>query len=252
MLFTSLQLTKELFTHSIVDLDDRRYDNVIESLIKLVNQLPNKDVAYSNPKGEPLTLPFLYPGKKKPADRFKLDNDALTFKYMGRVGFSTLLKDIEDGHNRGYTATMIFGTIGYGKSHILAAMACYYHQKGRKVVYIPDCHSLIEDPLDYLKSAFYLTFHNDDENQHQIAQCSTLENIETFCSYYKGCLLFIIDQWNALDGDNDIKSHLEHVVFRHYLIMAASANTKTMVEYDEHKQLNINLIKMYGGLTQVH
>src|SRR5215813_2130876 len=103
---------------------------------------------------------------------------------------------------------MVVGTIGYGKSHILAAMACYWLKKGEPVVYVPDCQELLEDPINYLKPAFYLTFHNNQQAQREIAQCNTLEEIKDFCNRSPMQFYFIMDQWNALDSKEEMKRHM--------------------------------------------
>lgn len=45
-------------------------------------------------------------------------------------------------------------TMGYGKSHILAALACLLSRLKCHVVLIPDCKQMVLDPLSYIQSAF--------------------------------------------------------------------------------------------------
>lgn len=51
---------------------------------------------------------------------------------MGREEFARVLHKIEDLKiPLGYSKFHIYGSIGYGKSHILAAMACLLFQQGK-------------------------------------------------------------------------------------------------------------------------
>jgi chromosomal replication initiation ATPase DnaA len=47
------------------------------------------------------------------------------------------LKIVREGCT--YTAVWLYGTQGYGKSHLLAILACYLAAQDERVIYIPDC-----------------------------------------------------------------------------------------------------------------
>ena len=41
----------------------------------------------------------------------------------------------------------VYGSMGYGKSHMLAALACLLVKQNERVIYFPDCRSMLESPL---------------------------------------------------------------------------------------------------------
>lgn len=47
------------------------------------------------------------------------------------------------------------------ESHMLAALACLLTKDGRRVVYLPDCRSMLRGPEWYLRSALLLAFADD-------------------------------------------------------------------------------------------
>jgi hypothetical protein len=80
---------------------------IIKDIMKLDENEPN----YSNPKMF-LTLPFLYPGKKKPVDRFTIYNDHF-FTFMGRKEFRNTLETIYKLRSgSGYMKLFINGNVG--------------------------------------------------------------------------------------------------------------------------------------------
>lgn len=107
----------------------------------------------------------------------------------------------------------LHGTPGAGKSHMLAALTCLLLQEGQKVVYIPDCRGLLRDAFSCLRHSLQLAFHGPSDAGHRqyLEQCTTVQQLSTFCDWasLEFCLLFIIDQTNALDphGDRVIVLH---------------------------------------------
>lgn len=101
-------------------------------------------------------LPFPYCGDV-PAQRFTI-NSAWSYSYMGREKFSDLYEEIKLLQPNTYRKIFVHGTIGYGKSHILAAMVCYLLKSGKKVVYLPDCRGLYKNFKIYLRRALYISF----------------------------------------------------------------------------------------------
>ncbi|KAF8430900.1 hypothetical protein BGX38DRAFT_1230439 [Terfezia claveryi] len=90
----------------------------------------------------------------------------------------------------------LHGTVGAGKSHLLAAITCLLIKEGHKVVYLPDCRSLLKNTFGYLRSALRLTFHKDMERAVFLDNCETLQHLEKFCDAASSelRLLFIVDQ----------------------------------------------------------
>ena len=216
---------------------------------------------YSNPENI-IEIPFPFLSFVQPTDRFNLDAGG-NFAYMGREGFSRVLKFFDN--SRRYRWLRIYGSIGYGKSHILAAMACYLFQQGKRVVYLPDCRPMVKDFLEYLRCGLLLAFGDSESHQIEIVKCLSVDAIRSFCktiTYYGIHLYFIVDQLNALDeeGTNkddlpnskkiEISSDLDKITSGHFVIKSASANYKAAM-YMSYKQMSEMKISFFGGLTKV-
>lgn len=192
--------------------------------------------------------------------------DDATFTYMGREGFAQVLAEIGKLRKYGYTRLYVYGTIGYGKSHILAAMTCLLVQQGKRVVYLPDCRAMIADFLKYIKSGFLLAFGDSESHQLGIQSFGSVDEIKAFCELIvvrdKIRLYFIVDQMNAFDTEgtnkddvsNDVKSRirtsLSEIMFEHFVIESASANYQSAM-YMQQKQLSKSKLSLMGGLTKV-
>ena len=100
---------------------------------------------------------------------------------MGRTKFKELLqelKKVQESDN--YSTVWLYGTQGYGKSHLLAALVCYLAAQDERVVYIPDCRALLEDPVEYLQAAMLFAWADDIAIQKTIMTLNTLEEIKEF------------------------------------------------------------------------
>ena len=66
---------------------------------------------------------------------------------MGRENFEILLREFHAMQKScDTTALWLYGTQGYGKSHILAAFVSYPCARGNeRVTYIPDCRELLSN-----------------------------------------------------------------------------------------------------------
>jgi len=97
-----------------------------------------------------------------------------------------------------HQAIYIYGSRGYGKSHIFATLTCLLVCSSTRVIYIPDCHAMMHDLLQYLQVAFLFTFADpaSSTQQENIHQCKAVNNLISFAQWYKthGRLCFIIDQ----------------------------------------------------------
>ncbi|PKK57888.1 hypothetical protein RhiirC2_763739, partial [Rhizophagus irregularis] len=178
---------------------------------------------------------------------------------MGRTKFEQVLEDINKLRPRSYMKLFIYGTVGYGKSHILTAIACFLFRTRRRVVFLPDCRQLAVDPVEYIKLALFLTYENDDVKISEINACEDFCQIIKFCKSLEEKLYFIVDQMNALDeGDNtgislekkrQIRENLDKMVDNHFYIMSSSANNKTMLHLMA-KQTGELKIKLFGGFDE--
>ncbi|KAF0541712.1 hypothetical protein F8M41_005199 [Gigaspora margarita] len=225
----------------------------MESIMKL----PDICNAYSSPKNF-LSLPFPYPGSNIPVDRFAINEDGF-FAFMGRKKFINVLNEINTLKARtGYIEMFIYGTVGYGKSHILAAIACFLLRNGRRVVYLPDCRKLAVDPVEYIKSALFLTYVDDDTKTNEINACESFDQIIKFCRSLDA-LYFIVDQMNALDDCNNtginlvqkrnIKENVDKLCWDHFYIKSFSTNNHAVL-YLKQKQTNEKKIILYGGFDE--
>ncbi|KAL1916623.1 uncharacterized protein VTP21DRAFT_5327 [Calcarisporiella thermophila] len=229
---------------------------------RIMTETPRDPEEFSDPS-KLIKLPFPFLGLL-PVDRFNITDGC--FIYMGREGFARVLAEIENFRDPSYYNRLyVYGSIGYGKSHILAAMACLLFQQGKRVVYLPDCRAMAQNFLRYLKEALLLTFGDSESYQLEILKCDTTEKINAFCDEIFDRdsirLYFIIDQLNALDHElvnrdnicNTIKSSiqvcLDQIMYSHYAIKSASANFQSAIHM-EQKQLSEKKIALLGGLTK--
>jgi hypothetical protein len=216
---------------------------------------------YSDP-GKVLNLPFPSPNAKP--TRFSMTNNA--FSYMGREKFNSLwttwlkIKDVPDR----YRGIYVYGTMGYGKSHILAAFTCLLMRQGERVIYVPDCRKALQTPLTYLRDAFLFAFHDDPECQARISGFNELKDLQSFSQEWPRSkrLCFIIDQINALDVEEDGKDSISEprknqlreffdlATYSHISIKSASANHKT-ARHMEQKQTDEEKLAFLGGMTAV-
>ena len=215
---------------------------------------------YSDPT-QVINLQFPFLGIP-PKNRFKLSNHM--FAYMGREGFRELWEGISKMENDGWNKLFLYGTAGYGKSHMLAALACLLISQGKGVVYLPDCRAMLQCFVRYIKEALLLTFGDSPKRQKQVEKLETEKDIEAFLYDHARLerLYFIVDQINALEStamaDQDIASNamktdavkwLGEFSFAHCLIESASPNYRTF-QYMKQKQTNDIKIATQGGLSQ--
>jgi len=209
-------------------------------------------------------LPFPFLGRV-PSDRFSLD-DHDRFRFYGRQQFREIYDAVKSLKYRGTSRYYLQGTLGSGKSHILAALTCLLMKEGHRVVYLPDCRALALDLFGYLQFALVLAYHGASETQAReyLERCQTIEQLTTFCVKASADhrLLLIIDQANALDPQDeaidgitleakrDARSLLDKITARHLKLASATANYQHGVA-DQYKQTGERRIHMYGGLTDV-
>ncbi|RGB41573.1 hypothetical protein C1646_739046 [Rhizophagus diaphanus] len=230
-----------------------------QKIMEDIKKLPEDRNVYSNPKNS-LLLPFPFLGERKPVERFSIDDDK--FLYMGRKVFDKVLNTINElKSGNGYMDFFIYGTMGYGKSYILATIVCFLLKTRKRVVYLPDCRELARKPEYYIKSALFLTYSDDSVKMSEIQSCVTLDDIIEFCnpSEQKEPLYFIVDQINALDSHDDtgideslkkkIKSSLNEMAINNYYIKSSSANNISALHLSI-KQANEKKIELYGGFDE--
>ena len=125
---------------------------------------------YCNPK-KLLKLLFPFPDELL-VDQFKFDKKD-QFLYYGCQSFWRLYQIATMMLLHGRRLYFVHGTLGSGKSHMLAALACALIKSGKRVVYLLDCWGLLKAPFRYLCSALQLTFAKDKDCRHwQYLDCS--------------------------------------------------------------------------------
>ena len=183
---------------------------------------------------------------------------------MGREKFEELLAEVNKLEYHVNVKLFFYGSIGYGKSYMLAALACLLIQQGRRVVYLPDCRILIENMLEYVKASLLLTFGDKPDYQAKINELEGEDDIYEFLERLaekKIYLYFIVDQRNALDPEegedgitkkvrNNAMQCLAKFMSLHFSITSSSANDRAERNV-KAKQMNRTLIKVYGGFSEV-
>ncbi|PKY56987.1 hypothetical protein RhiirA4_448894 [Rhizophagus irregularis] len=92
-----------------------------QKIMEDIKKLPDDPNVYSNPENL-ISLPFPFIGERRPVERFSIRDNK--FLYMGRKAFDKVLKTINELESgNGYMDFFIYGTMGYGKSYILATIS---------------------------------------------------------------------------------------------------------------------------------
>ena len=215
----------------------------------------------SNPAFE-FRLPFPFVGSAVPKrfeDANSTNNDS--WLYMGREKFADLIDEFRrircDPH---WTALYVYGTKGYGKSHLLAAFVCVLAVGMVEVVYIPESREFRRNPVKYMKTAMLFAWADDKSVQQEIVALETQKGIYEFLDRRENAVL-VFDQLNALqkkEGDDEsevrakgeLRQWLERLCAGHKSILSSSTNNRTFLE-EQLKDSSIEIMYAYGGLTEV-
>jgi hypothetical protein len=201
------------------------------------------------------TFPFPFVGPEAPV-RFKLVEE--NWQYVGRTKFKELVQEFKEvQESKNVFAVWLYGTQGYGKSHLLAALVCYLAAQDERVVYISDCRRLLDNPVRYFRAAMLFAWADDIATQEDIMALNTLEEIDKFF-YSDEKVLFVIDQMNALEIDGlrekekreNLSNWIKSFTYGHKTVYSSSTNNA-----DYHKQASsqnqCRMVPVYGGLTEV-
>lgn len=206
-------------------------------------------------------LPFPFVFHTLPR-RFKFSsNDGDEYwMYSGREIFAELLhnlREVRESYQK--SGFWLYGTRGYGKSHLLSALVCYLTAGGERVVYIPDCRECVKDPVPYIRAAMLFAWGDDDQRE----SIMLLDTMELIYRYFQsaGSVIFVIDQLNALacsevDSQElkERKGELEQWLVRyrtgHKCILSTSANFQTFLQTETTQASELRL-HVYGGFTTV-
>lgn len=185
-------------------------------------------------------------------------NGVQHFEYMGRSKFGELRERMKEKRFLdSYERLYVYGTSGSGKSHILAALVCQLIREGERVVYLPDCYRLLEDPAQVIWHALLFAFY-DTTDLDTIRNCNDVDALIAFMSQQR-YLYVVVDQMNALElSANDeraakksqVRDWLDRMKRNHRYIFSASANEKSSREA-HMKQSGIAVFYILGGMTKV-
>ncbi|KIW99565.1 uncharacterized protein Z518_11304 [Rhinocladiella mackenziei CBS 650.93] len=182
------------------------------------------------------------------------------WRYVGRTKFKQLVKTLDEVrcYDR-YMSVWLYGTQGYGKSHLLAALVCYLTAQDERVVYIPDCRSLLVDPIVYIKTAMLFAWADDVIIQKEIPPLNTTDQIKAFISSQEN-VIFVIDQMNAFKTTDphepeirNLHNWVKSFTLRHKAIFSSSANYTEYLKAFQ-KQSSHRVLRVDGGLddTEMH
>jgi len=185
--------------------------------------------------------------------------DGIThFKYMGRSQFHELQQRIKNKNFlEGSETLYLYGTSGSGKSHLLAALVYHLIREGKRVLYIPDCYSLLLDPCQAMWDAYHFAYY-DSPVLGTVGHPDNIDALIRFLAHDRDVYI-IVDQVNALEFiENDrrkekkvqVSNWLNALRFRHRYMFSASADE---VYYREayRKQHGISVIPTLGGMSPV-
>lgn len=237
-----------------------KLDQSFVSSSKEVVPYPNSVFQLSNPTFD-TKLPFPFVGQTVPG-RFRVNgkDDERNWFYMGREKFTELRERFEHLRSDIRLSTLIiYGTRGYGKSHLLAALVCYLAAQEEKVVYIPDCREFMKQPVPYIIAAILFAWADDNSKQQMIMTLDTQEKIHQFFKRQKK-VVFVIDQVNAFQtGENDkeytankkarLHEWLQDLMAPHKAVLSSSANNHSILN-EAQKQSSNDVMNVYGGLTR--
>ena len=179
----------------------------------------------------------------------------MKWQYMGREKFRELLQELKNVQES--AKVWLYGTQGYGKSHLLAALVCYLAAQDEQVVYIPDCRACLMDPVEYIRPAMLFAWADDIATQREVMALKTEKEIEDFIKSQKK-VIFVIDQMNALKDKQRLEA-TERPTLSDWLMRFTStskavfSSSANYTEYLEHsiKQSSDSVLHANGGLTRV-
>jgi len=211
------------------------------------------------------SLPFPSLSRRLPLDRFCFDKD-VAFLFMGRQIFGEVYQTVSNMSGRAGTIYSLQGSLGTGKSHILAALVCLLIKEGKRVVYLPDARVLAIAIEDYTKEALQLAYADDQALFKQIQGLSSIADIFQFSEERSrlGDRWYIIcDQMNALDHFPDTANTLgpnaqqgalqfiQRLSKDHYFIWRASGNCRQAASNNRRQNFGAKRLLFREGYNRV-
>jgi hypothetical protein len=178
---------------------------------------------------------------------------------MGRSVLPELVTEIDSAMSRGKTLPInVYGTKGYGKSHIIAAVVVLMIKLGKpRVLFLPQVRDMADVGwTEYLRAALLLTFADEHDMSVAILDCSGVDAmIELVTSQ---SFILVADQLNSLEESSKISPD-EKIVVRNILkrlgenrlqVRGFSANNQTAADFAVTQRSQID-IKWFGGFNEV-
>lgn len=210
-----------------------------------------------------------------PAIRFPSNNHFNmvdgAFQFVGREKIK-LLYELLMGtdESQGLMAVSCYGTEGYGRSHIIAALVVLLMVEGRRVVYVPDCSHLLSGCFQGLRRSLFMAFHNKPKIRAKIRKFETLEDIERFCDPdlrlgYRGRMIFIFNGYDGLFEDlkedengysnwdynmEEIRSFLDRISYTSRRLLASAA-TEQLFRFKNTRRDYRHWVELQGGFSEV-
>jgi hypothetical protein len=222
-------------------------------------ELSNAAVQLSSPAIQ-IKLPFPFIDPNLP-ERFNYNGDHRYWNYMGREKFTELLDAVKELETTTWQGYLFYGTIGYGRSHLLAALTCYLITAGKRVIYIPDCRACAWNPVPYFRAAMLLAWGGPDDSVIR-ESIMALDTMKAMAKFFKerSNILFILDHVNILERDpsgidplsdkskDEIFKWIEECVENHKYIFGASAENSG---WAERERTGAQRLLAYGGFSAV-
>ena len=232
-------------------------------LLERIRQMTPKEAsAFATPAEDLIVLPFPSAYDTLPRERFSIGENE-DWNYVQRAKSKELLDGVHELITTPCAGLWLFGTIGYGKSHLLAALVCYLVATGSRVLYLPDCRACLDNPFKYVQAAMLLCWAESPRLQMEVMALRTLGGISDFISRQfreDKPVIFVIDQMNALEPvPGDSEKNKERAALESWLMACSSSYKRVFgrsVNHVSHqkslqKQMNILRVYAYGGLTEV-
>lgn len=226
----------------------------------MVNEARAADGVYgalSDPSKQ-FWLPF--PSLDTIPKRFTRDKQK-RFYYEGRQQLQERITEIKDAQS--FAEHFVWrGTVGYGKSHMMAAAACVLLAESYNVVYIPDCAKLRSDELVYLKlrDALCVAFADNFDVLHAVYRCNGLDALIKWIRgascmnpYVENKVVILLDQAHPLLVESEIRHaavRLIDILEGRCVVRAISTRDQKIAAILESNR-NDQDVNCFGGLNDV-
>jgi len=198
------------------------------------------------------------------------------FKFCRRHTFETLYQPFKHMNLEQDRRLHFHGSLGAGKSYLIAAMVCLLKKEDRTVIYIPDCYELLlsELPSLYVLEALSLTFNTGPNLGSEIRKLAHMavnqytdldRQVTAFCNRVSNLgitITFVVHQANVLDHDvhlgdgisnqkkMEVRKLLDGIASKHMKISSSTANYRAAM-HDELRETAESRLVLNHGLHDV-